>query len=155
MTPSETPVPQKKTPLSARRFVLLASVAGVGAALLLGGPHETTLPGLTPPAHAADAVRRPSGFADLVAKVKPAVISVRVKMDRTAETTGMGDDGDSPVQPGEAPLQKFFKQFGNPGLPNGMKQPRQTVTGEGSGFFISPDGYAVTNNHVVDHANSV
>ncbi len=31
----------------------------------------------------------------------------------------------------------------------------QTVIGEGSGFFISPDGYAVTNNHVVDHANSV
>ena len=58
-------------------------------------------------------------------------------------------------QSGEAPLQKFFKQFGNPGLPGGMKQPRQTVTGEGSGFFISPDGYAVTNNHVVDHANSV
>jgi serine protease Do len=155
MTPSETPVPQKKSPLSARRFVLLASVAGVGAALLLGGPNETTLPGLTPPAHAADAVRQPSGFADLVAKVKPAVISVRVKMDRTAETTGMGGDDDTPMHSDDAPLQKFFKQFGNPGLPNGMKQPRQTVTGEGSGFFISPDGYAVTNNHVVDHANSV
>src|SRR4029077_11299295 len=111
MTPSETPVPQKKSPLSARRFVLLASVAGVGAALLWGGPHDTTLPGLTPPAHAADAVRPPSGFADLVAKVKPAVISVRVKMDRTAETTGMGGDDDTPMHSDEAPLQKFFKQF--------------------------------------------
>src|SRR3569832_674598 len=29
------------------------------------------------------------------------------------------------------------------------------VTGVCSGFFISPDGYAVTNNHVVDHAKSV
>jgi len=155
MTSNQTPVPQKKTPLSARRFALLASVAGVGAALLLGGPNDrVNLPGLTPPAHAAEAVRQPSGFADLVAKVKPAVISVRVKIDRTAETTGMGGDGESPMQPG-APLEKFFRQFGNPDLPNGMQQPRQVITGEGSGFFISPDGYAVTNNHVVDHANSV
>jgi serine protease Do len=36
-----------------------------------------------------------------------------------------------------------------------MPHPHQVITGEGSGFFISPDGYAVTNNHVVDHAKSV
>jgi serine protease Do len=34
-------------------------------------------------------------------------------------------------------------------------QQHQTITGLGSGFFISPDGYAVTNNHVVDHAKTV
>lgn len=39
---------------------------------------------------------------------------------------------------------------------NGMpRQRHQVITGEGSGFFISADGYAVTNNHVVDHAQSV
>ena len=36
-----------------------------------------------------------------------------------------------------------------------MPHEHQIITGEGSGFFISPDGYAVTNNHVVDHAKSV
>ncbi len=36
-----------------------------------------------------------------------------------------------------------------------MPQRHQVITGEGSGFFISADGYAVTNNHVVDHAQSV
>ena len=36
-----------------------------------------------------------------------------------------------------------------------MPQRHETIIGEGSGFFISADGYAVTNNHVVDHANSV
>jgi serine protease Do len=35
------------------------------------------------------------------------------------------------------------------------RQRHQVITGEGSGFFISADGYAVTNNHVVDHAESV
>ena len=34
-------------------------------------------------------------------------------------------------------------------------QSHETIVGEGSGFFISPDGYAVTNNHVVNHARSV
>ena len=40
-------------------------------------------------------------------------------------------------------------------MPNGMPQGKQFITGLGSGFFISPDGYAVTNNHVVDHAKTV
>ena len=40
-------------------------------------------------------------------------------------------------------------------MPKGMTQRHQIITGVGSGFFISPDGYAVTNNHVVDHAKSV
>ena len=40
-------------------------------------------------------------------------------------------------------------------MPNGMQPRHQIITGEGSGFFISADGYAVTNNHVVDHAKSV
>ncbi len=39
--------------------------------------------------------------------------------------------------------------------PNGMPRRHHEVMGEGSGFFISADGYAVTNNHVVDHAESV
>ena len=60
----------------------------------------------------------------------------------------------NPMQPG-APLEKFFEQFGRRGMPQGFPQGRQTVTGEGSGFFISADGYAVTNNHVVDHAKTV
>ena len=59
-----------------------------------------------------------------------------------------------PFEPG-SPMEKFFQQFGFQNMPNGMQRRHEFITGEGSGFFISPDGYAVTNNHVVDHAKSV
>ena len=54
-------------------------------------------------------------------------------------------------------MQRFFRQFGMPDMPNSRMMPRgrQMVTGQGSGFFISADGYAVTNYHVVDGAKTV
>ena len=107
-------------------------------------------------AQAADATassRR--GFADLVARVKPAVISVRVQMQATAVSDEQDEQSGGPtIQPG-SPMDRFFRQFG---MPNGTQQtPRvqRNVEAEGSGFFISADGYAVTNNHVVDHAKTV
>ncbi len=145
--------------LSARRLALLASVAGLAIAVVVAGPSSyraLSLTSITTSAHAADGVQSPTGFADIVAKVKPAVISVRVKIDESAKMTGMkesDESGANPLQPG-APMEKFFQQFGMPGMP-GMPQGKQTITGEGSGFFISADGYAVTNNHVVDHAKTV
>jgi serine protease Do len=100
--------------------------------------------------------QRPVGFADIVERVKPSVISVRVKIDRPADT-GLSDD-DLPFPPG-SPFERFFKRFGAPNGGNGGNggQPggRQVITGQGSGFFISRDGYAVTNNHVVQNAEKV
>ena len=153
----------KRKGLSARRLVLLASAAGLGIAVVAAGPlsyRTLGLPSWTTSAHAADAAQAPASFANIVEKVKPAVISVRVKIDQSEKLTGTkeSDEGNAnPLQPG-APMEKFFKQFGfpgMPGMPNGLPQGKQTITGEGSGFFISADGYAVTNNHVVDHAKTV
>ena len=100
-------------------------------------------------------MQRPMGFADLVEKVKPAVISVRVKVDAGAEM--MNFDDEMPSQ--NPPMQRFFRHFEMPNdedMPRPEHEPhRQTVTGQGSGFFISADGYAVTNNHVVDKAKAV
>ena len=163
MTATDLKETRKSKALTVRRITLLASVAGIGAALLLVGPN-----GYWPGAFAAPAaspansamqqpIDRPAGFADLVSKVKPAVISVRVKIPASVDPALMKEFGDSeqqiPAQPG-SPLDKFFQQFSKQ-FGGDMPQRHEVITGEGSGFFISPDGYAVTNNHVVDHAKSV
>src|SRR3569833_3082105 len=140
--------------LSMRRVILLASVAAIGGAVVLGGPGNIpSMIGGTP-AHAVEAVQPKAGFADLIARVKPAVISVRVKIEQDDPTVGSGVQ---PQQFGDNEnLQRFFRQFGMPGLPNsGQGTRKQFITGQGSGFFISADGYAVTNFHVVDHAKTV
>jgi serine protease Do len=153
MTPHDVRVPGARR-ITARRFALLASVAAIGGGLLLAGPggfDRMSFAATSQPVQAS-ATAHPAGFADLVAKVKPAVISVRVKIDQvSAQTTGSGNV--IPFGNG-APLDKFFQQFGFSDIPNGLQR-RRVIRGEGSGFFISPDGYAVTNNHVVDHADSV
>ena len=74
--------------ISARRFVLLATVAGLGVggtAIGAGALHQAGLPTYAAAADAAEITQRPVGFADLVEKVKPAVISVRVKVKAGSE----------------------------------------------------------------------
>jgi len=144
--------------LSARRLALLASAAGLGAILAFAGPElplSRAQPLLGGAAHAQNA-QRPVGFADIVEKVKPAVISVRVKMDAAPEASGLSED-ENPFGP-NSPFRFFFRRFGDaPNIPGlrGQLPRHQFTTGQGSGFFISADGYAVTNNHVVDKAESV
>ena len=93
----------------------------------------------------------PSSFADIVDRVEPAVVSVKVKLAASAPS----DDEDSqgaPDFPPDSPFYRFFRHFGLPGdaPPRG-----HSTMAQGSGFFISSDGYIVTNNHVVDHASDV
>jgi serine protease Do len=153
---ASVPAPKSRT-LSARRLVLLASVAGLGATVLLGGAGlvpKATGPALSTIAY-AQGVQRPMGFADIVDKVKPAVISVRVKVPSGAKM--MGFEGDLPFPP-NSQIERFFRRFGMPdgAMPEDQRAPRnRLVTGQGSGFFITADGYAVTNNHVVDKADTV
>lgn len=132
---------------SSRLRTTLLSSAGalaIAAALLGGSVGLGGMAGLAGSSVAMAAEQsNPPGFADLVDKVKPAVISVRVKIERESSADDNG------AIPRNSPLYRFFHG------PDAQQQPRQELTGEGSGFFISADGYAVTNNHVVDHAKTV
>jgi serine protease Do len=140
-----------------RRFALLATVVGglTAGAVLVSPPQYP----YAPPALAqnlsqeARQLAQPTGFADIVEKVKPAVISVRVKM----ASAQLSSSEDSPFPKG-SPMEQFFRRFGMPdGIPNMPNNPRGRRFGsaQGSGFLISPDGYAVTNNHVVEKASTV
>ena len=138
-----------------RRIILFATVSGLAIAALVAEPslRSARFVDFISPAHSAAAapsdVQGPSGFADIVEKVKPAVVSVRVKMAESAQAQRHEDEDWSPL-PG-LPLERFFRRFGIPHVPHF----RYSITGQGSGFFISADGYAVTNYHVVDKAKTV
>jgi serine protease Do len=97
---------------------------------------------------------QPISFADVVDKVRPAVVSVRVKSP--AREGVSAEDGEFPFfdLPEGSPMEKFFKQFRD--APRQFRNsPRRPSMSLGSGFFISDDGYVVTNDHVVHEGQTL
>jgi serine protease Do len=122
---------------------------GVAMALLLGGTAFSLATGQAgaqvaqnAPSQMAPRPGAPMSFADLTARLAPAVVNISTKQR-------------VPVRAQQDPFEEFFRRF-DPSQPQGDSgggggaTPRTREAGSlGSGFIISPDGYVVTNNHLI------
>lgn len=167
-TQSQTPN-QTQRPGRFRRTVaalLLGSTVLTAPALAGWAVSQAQQNGATPPA-VTMMQDTPSTFADLAAKVSPAVVNISATQEAKAEPRAQRGPQIPGFPPG-SPFEEFFRQFqdqmgqnGGPGGGPGGGQddqeqaPRGKMGALGSGFIIDPAGYVVTNNHVIDGASEI
>lgn len=141
-----------------RRKVLsvLAGVPMIAATLLVGGmqPGSQAQAAGVPPAFA-------QGFSEIVKSVTPAVVNIAVTGGGEGRREGRrqlppgGPFGGPPPGPGDEPpgMEPPGGPGGPPGPPGGG--PHRPEQSAGSGVILEPNGYIVTNNHVVEGATQI
>jgi serine protease Do len=97
----------------------------------------------------------PATFADVIEAVRPSVVNISTSMSAASMPgNGNGRRGEMPFPPG-SPFEDFFRRFFEQQSMQGGGGQAPVVQGMGSGFIIDPEGYVVTNNHVIDGADEI
>jgi len=132
---------------SMRGGAVAVAIAGIGIAGWFAGSkfvawQDVAAKGPQVSLAAASPQSSPAGFEDLVDRVKPTVVGVRARIEQ--------DESENLPGGGTSPDRSFGSKDDDSDTPRG-----RVANSQGSGFFISSDGYVVTTNHVVEHGDRI
>ncbi len=158
---SEETLPKQYVTIASprRRGTIYVSAFALAVTAMLGTASFQSRPARALTDTQTVSQQRLPSFSSIVKQVRSSVVSIRVKANAASKVAFDGDEqfqgeGQNPFE--GTPFEKFFKGPNSPfkGRPNGNNGQRM-ILGQGSGFFISSDGYLVTNNHVASDAVSL
>ena len=151
MTPARSVRSASPVPRHVRHGLLSLMMLTLPLAACAQAPSAAPASLAAPKAPALQLVTGLPDFTGLVEQVSPGVVNVEAKIDpKPASRAQTAGDDDIP---------DFFRRFFGPDFPgpNGRVPSPGSRGGKslGSGFVISPDGYVLTNHHVIDGADEV